>query len=252
MAVPISITEAQIFAALGAVIEQYSLTSSTAGQTVPVVLGQTNRVPQVRQSDFCVMWPISRIRLAQNIVDLFDNSFTGSVTSNVLTVSGLIEGDVPVGQPVYATSTKGGIVPTFLTIQQLTGPAQGIGTYSTTPSQDLTSRVMYSGVADHMQKIEFTAQVDVHGPASADNCTRISTLWRDQFTVDAFRDFGIEVSPLYAQDPKQMPFVNEQMQTENRWVVDLAMQINPVVSTTAQFADELDATVTSVETVATP
>ena len=252
MAVPISITEAQVFAALGSVLGQYGLTSSATGQTVPIVLGQTNRVPQVRQTDFCVMWAISRIRLAQNIIELTDNSFTGSVVNNVLTVSALLDGDVPVGQPVYAMATKGGTIPTFSTIQQLTGPAQGIGTYSTTPSQDITSRAMYAGVADHMQKIEFTAQVDVHGPSSADNATRISTLWRDQFTIDAFRDLGIDVSPLYAEDPKQMPFVNEQQQTENRWVVDLAMQINPVVSTTAQFADERDATVTSVETVAIP
>lgn len=247
MAVPISITETAIFTALGNVLLQYGLTSAAGPNVqVPIVRGQINRVPQVAQDDFVEMWSISRDRLAMNIDDWLDNNFVGSITNNVLTVTQINVGPVPVGQPIYSN----GITTGCTIVRQLMGITGDIGTYQTTPTAPISSQTIYAGTVAHMQKIEFTAQVDVHGPASADNAVRITTLWRDQFTVSAFQDMGVGISPLYSGDPKQMPFQNDQQQIEDRWVIDLRMQINPIVITTAQFADQLDATAVSVETLA--
>lgn len=101
-----------------------------------------------------------------------------------------------------------------------------------------------------MQETEVTIQCDVHGPASADNAQRISTLWRDQFAVSAFEDLALPISPLYTTDPRQMAFDNGEQQVEDRWVIDLCMQADIAVTYPMQFADELEAATTPVETLA--
>ncbi len=100
-----------------------------------------------------------------------------------------------------------------------------------------------------LQETEITIQCDVHGPASGDNAQRISTLWRDQFAVSAFENLGLAISPLYTSDPRQMPFTNGEQQWENRWVIDLCMQADIAVTTPMQFADQLHAAVTPVESL---
>lgn len=179
MTTPISITEVQIFTAVRSVLGTFGLTS-TLGTEVPIIQGQTNRVPQPAQQDFVEMWPIARVRLGMNI----DN--WGSPWAEISSV----------------------------------------------------------------QETEITIQCDVHGPASGDNAQRISTLWRDQFAVSAFEDLGLPLSPLYTTDPRQMPFNNGEQQWENRWVIDLSLQADIAVATPMQFADQLEAATTPVETLA--
>lgn len=98
-----------------------------------------------------------------------------------------------------------------------------------------------------LQETEFTIQCDVHGPASGDNSQRIATLWRGQFAKSAFEALGLPISPLYTDDPRQMPFTNGEQQWENRWVIDLCLQADIAVTIPMQFADQLKATVTPVE-----
>jgi hypothetical protein len=57
------------------------------------------------------------------------------------------------------------------------------------------------------------------------------------------------VTPLYAEDPRQTPFTTAAAQFEDRWSVDIHLQINPVVQTPSQFADAVDLTVTDVDTI---
>lgn len=102
-----------------------------------------------------------------------------------------------------------------------------------------------------VQETEVTIQCDVHGPVSGDNAQRISTLWRDQFAVSAFLNLGLPLSPLYTTDPKQLAFDNGEQQVEDRWVIDLCMQADITVTYPMQFADQLQATVTPVESLPT-
>jgi hypothetical protein len=114
----------------------------------------------------------------------------------------------------------------------------------------LSTNVHTYDVADGTQTIlqptKVTVQLDVHGPNSADNAQTISTLFRDAYAARFFATSG--VSPFYADDPKQMPFTNEQQQVENRWVVDAVMQANQVIDGIPQeFADQLDVSVIDVQ-----
>lgn len=80
-------------------------------------------------------------------------------------------------------------------------------------------------------------QLDVHGPDSCTLSTLIAMMWRSQWatvTVD-----NRMIMPLYADDPHQAPFINAEQQYENRWVVNVYLQANPVVNAPQDFMASL-------------
>ena len=243
MSASVSLTQTQIFTALVTVLGQFALISSIPNIPVPIIRGQVNRTPEPAQPDYVVLWPISRNRIAVNIDSWVDAQIVGSITSNVLAVSAVLQGVAAAGQSIYGA----GVTPGCQITRQLTGPAGGVGTYSVTPTAPVSSETLYVGTLTSMQETEVTIQADVHGPNSADNSIRISTLFRDQFAVSAFAVTGIALSPLYTSNPRQMPFDNGEQQVEERWIIDLCMQANIGITVTQQFADALNVTITSVE-----
>lgn len=91
---------------------------------------------------------------------------------------------------------------------------------------------------DAARATEITVQLDIHGSFGSDNAQVIATLWRSDYGCRAI-DAAI-FQPLYASDGHQMPFINAEQQYENRWVMSVVLQANPIVSTTAAFADSVD------------
>jgi hypothetical protein len=108
------------------------------------------------------------------------------------------------------------------------------------------------GVKSALAPIRFDVQIDVHGPASGDNAQIISTLWRDEFATSYFDASTIDAQALYASDPRQMAFINAESQFEDRWAVDLSMQVNQVVQLDQQFADHLVTGLIDVDVVYPP
>lgn len=92
-------------------------------------------------------------------------------------------------------------------------------------------------------------QLDVHGPNSSNNAQLITTTWQDDFGADFFKVAGFSGSPLYAEDPQQIPFLNAASQWETRWVIKAALQADITVMTPAEFANTL--TVDSISVQAT-
>ena len=246
----ISITETNVFTALKAVLQTFGLQTAT-GASLPaaqIIQGQVNRVPEPQATDFIVMWPLMRNRLATNIDDWLDNSFVASITSNVLDVTHIDKGSVIVGLPVYGSGIASGCRIT----SQLTGTPAGIGTYSVTTTPDVVSETMYGGEYDATQYTEMVIQCDVHGPTSGDNAQRISTLMRDMYGVAAFQTVMDGITPMYVDDPRQLPFTNAEQQWENRWTIDLHLQVNIELTLSQQFADTLTVGVISVEATYPP
>jgi hypothetical protein len=66
----------------------------------------------------------------------------------------------------------------------------------------------------------------------------INLLWRDDFSCLVLEGTGI--SPLYCDDPHQAPFINAENQYENRWVMTVYLQANPVVTVPQDSADVLE------------
>jgi hypothetical protein len=96
-----------------------------------------------------------------------------------------------------------------------------------------------SGTNSATAPTELTVQVDFHGPSGGDNAQIVTTLFRDEFAAIFFKQAGIAAAPLYADEARQMPFLNGEQQIEDRWCVDVAIQINPTVTTPQAFASTL-------------
>lgn len=95
--------------------------------------------------------------------------------------------------------------------------------------------------------MRLTVQVDVHGPASADNAQVIATLFRSDWASDQFASSGFDVTPLFAGEPRQLPFSNAEQQIEERWSIDIVMQANPLTTVPQDFADHLSVGIVSVD-----
>lgn len=230
----VSLKQETIFVALRTVLATFGFGTVEASGEFPIIQGQVNRVPEPIEQDFIVMWPIRRERLATNIDTDSDASLVGSITANILTVASA-SGLIYQGLPVYGTGISDGC----RVIAQLSGTPGGIGTYALSGTTDVTSETIYCGSHNATQYLEFVVQCDVHGPSSADNATILSTLFRDQYAVSAFIDAGYAISPLFTDDPRQAPFINAEQQFEERWIVDVHMQVNITIVVTQQFAVEL-------------
>ncbi|NTF54926.1 hypothetical protein G6L12_08465 [Agrobacterium rhizogenes] len=209
---------------------------------VECVQAQDNRVPEPTVPDFVTMTPFMQTRLETNVDTYEDVSFTAGISGQTMTVSAVAFGTIAVGQIVFGI----GVAALTKVVALGTGTG-GAGTYTVTPSQTVPSRKMASGGQIFLQPTRVTVQLDVHGPNSSENAQTISTLFRDDFAVQAFKASGFDVTPLYVSDPRQLPFENENQQTENRWMVDAVMQANQTIRAPQQFADELDVDVIDVD-----
>lgn len=215
--------------------------------SVEVIKAQVNRVPEPSGDNFVLMNSTRMERLSTNAHEFLDVDFTASIAGNVLTVSAVSFGTINVGSTVYGTGVANGtgILATKIT-GQLSGTG-GVGAYILSNSQIVPSQQMAAGVANLMQPIKATMQIDVHGSKSADNAKVISTLFRDDYACRFFNGVNAAVSPLYADEPKQIPFMNEGQQYEDRWVIEVVMQINSTVTIPQQAADVLSVGIVDVD-----
>lgn len=108
------------------------------------------------------------------------------------------------------------------------------------------------GTKNARAAIAFHIQLDVHGPQSGDTSAIIATLFRDGYAVGQFKSSNPGISPLYCDDPKQMPFTNGENQYEDRWIITAVIQYNPVTQTPIDFADEVDVHIVSVDAAYPP
>lgn len=82
---------------------------------------------------------------------------------------------------------------------------------------------------DITEALRVDIQLDFHAASpvtAADTAVTTSTLLRSWSSTEVFEASGYDVSPLYADDARQSPFVNAEQQYETRWVVDASFQVN--------------------------
>lgn len=209
---------------------------------VPIVQGQVNRVPEPKQGDLVVMWPILKRRLSTNIRNRDDVAFMGSITGTTLTVTEMDTGVVQSNRVLFGA----GIAANTRVLGPIAGGG-GVGTYLVAPSQTAPLTLMSTSQELITEPTEYTVQIDVHGPNAADNAQVISSLFRDEYATTVFAGLNPRVQPLHADDPRQIPFTNGEQQTENRWVINAVMQANFTADVPQQYADEAHIKLIEVE-----
>lgn len=216
------------------------------------VIAIENRVPEPAGPDFVVMSPIRLTRLRTNIDTAADVRFTGSIAgTNLTVVFGTGDfGTIKLGAVLFGLGVTDGTT----IISQTSGPAGGAGVYVISQTQTVSTVTMAAGQKTLEQGAEIVVQCDFHTAdnTAADAAQTVATIFRDEYGVQLFADQGLGVVPLYADDPRYMPFYNDQNQAEWRWVVDAHMQINQVVTVPQQYADVTTVVLKSVDVVAPP
>lgn len=91
---------------------------------------------------------------------------------------------------------------------------------------------------------KFGIQLDFYGDDSAKWAATTQALMRDGY---AFDNFPTGIKPLYADDPVQIPLINGEQQYEQRWKLEVMLQINPVVTVAQDFSDALSVNIINVE-----
>jgi hypothetical protein len=214
-----------------------------------IVEGQDNRVAQPRANNHVVMTPTRRPRISTNVDADADCSFTGSISGDTLTVTDVELGELQVG--AVLSGTVG--VTANTTITALGTGTGGVGTYVVSPAQTRVSSALAAGIIDVTQSTMIVYQLDVHGPLGSENAQTISTLLRDDYGVRRFRDdLGDVASPLYTDDPRQLPFINAEKQYEDRWVVEVTLQANEVVGIAQQYAEVVTVDLINVDATYPP
>lgn len=202
---------------------------------VDVISALGNRVAEPAGTRYVVMTPVFFKRLATNWDSYDDVKFVGSIADTVLTVTEVDHGTLQLGRMVFGVSVAAG----SQIIAQTSGTPGGVGTYQLSTSQTIGSQVLSAGAALLKQNAEVTVQLDVHSAdlTAGDMAQTISTAFRDDLGTRFFAAQGKPISPLYADDPREMPFTNDQQQYEWRWVVDACLQVDQTLTVPMQFAD---------------
>lgn len=204
---------------------------------VEVIEGQDSRVPEPQGTDFVVMTPILRKRLETDLIAYADVAFNGSISGTVLTVSSVEFGTIPVPGPLFGVGVAAGsqIIPGG-------GGTGGPGTYFVAPGQAVASGAMAAGQAFLVAPTELVYQLDFHSANltdAADMVQSVMTMFRSEYAMDAFDAAGLGPAPLYADDPRQAPFINAEKQWESRWTLDAHLQTNQAVPWPQQFMDQI-------------
>lgn len=225
MTITVSITDDQINTALRTFL------IAVCQAPFEAVVGQENVVPEPATPDFAIYTAIRRSRLGTNLDSGADCRFVASISGTTMAVTEVDYGTIKQGATVFGVNVAAGT-----TVQS--GPSGGgAGSYTVTPSQTVAAAVMASGAMDYTAQTEAVVQIDVHGPNSAQNAQVISTLLRDDYGVQLFAQSGFDVTPIHADEPKQIPFINGEKQWEDRYVIEAHLQINPVVEAPQQYAE---------------
>lgn len=216
-----------------------------------VVTGEINRVPEPKAKNFVVMTPISLARLRTNVDGDADCKFTAAIAAASMTVSAVAAGTLLAGATVFGT----GIAANTKIVSQTSGTAGGIGVYVVSISQTLSSRTLSAGQKTAEQGTQIVVQLDFHSePASdaGDMAQTVSTLLRDAYATEWFADNAPTVFPLFADNPRQAPFINDQQMFEYRWMLECNFQFNPLVRVPQQYADNVDIPAVSVDAIYEP
>ena len=238
-------TKTDVFRVVGAFLK------SILPDGFDIVQGQINRVAQPRSPDFAVMWLLRQDRLSTNGHEFVDGIFTGSIAADALTITAVdpnFSEPLAPGHQIFGVDM---VVGTTI-VSQTSGPPGGIGVYKVSKSQVFPSGLIAAGVANLTQATQTVLQIDVHGPNGADNATIVTTAFRDEIAADFFASMSAAISPLYADDPKQLPFQNAEQQWEDRWIVEAHIEVDYTVTFPQQFFRNVIANLINVDVVYPP
>lgn len=87
--------------------------------------------------------------------------------------------------------------------------------------------------------IQFDIQLDFYGESAGDFSAIAMAMFRDAYATDMF---PINIQPLYAHDPIQIPLIDGEAQYIQRWKAQAMIQYNPIITSQQDLAKVLTIT----------
>lgn len=98
------------------------------------------------------------------------------------------------------------------------------------------------------QSLDWRVQLDIYGEDAADMAAMLVTVFRANVSFDWLEEQKYVIRPLYAEDPRNMAFINDAMNYEARWMLEVHLQANPTTTLPQEFAKSLHVGLTEVDT----
>lgn len=111
--------------------------------------------------------------------------------------------------------------------------------YLATPRDSWAAGTSNPGVDSTTVSSQWRCQLDFFGPGAQDAALAVSRIVRTDYACGQFTASGVDMQPLYAEEPRNLTMINAENQYEPRWSFDFIAQFNPVISTPLDFADSL-------------
>ena len=89
------------------------------------------------------------------------------------------------------------------------------------------------GNVEVKQSVEVQMQIDFYGKSAVKFSRTFCQLWRDFYSCEHLES----CQPLYCDNPKYLPFVNEKSQYEERYLVTAHLTYNPVITHGQEFME---------------
>jgi hypothetical protein len=220
---------------------------------VVIIEGQDSSVPEPVGVNYVVMTPLVRSRLVTNLDLYADVEMTASIAGGVLTVTAVRFGVILVASQPKVWGVNGDVPDGTFILEQLTGAPGGIGTYQLNSfTLSASGETMACGNMFMTDCVDLTMQLDVHSNNvrdGSDIASTITAVLRDGVAADFF-DYDTTyqgITPLYADEARQVPFQNAEQNWESRWVVDAHFQVNVVLTVPMQFATAAQITIHPVQ-----
>lgn len=99
----------------------------------------------------------------------------------------------------------------------------------------------HEGTVSLQRNTEYVYQLDCYGPDAPDWADIVAIAWRSMRACDMLAH--TDVTPLYADEPVQLNFVNGERQYEQRFMVNLHVQVNQIVIVEQAFMDRIELTI---------
>jgi hypothetical protein len=106
-----------------------------------------------------------------------------------------------------------------------------------------------TGTKSVTASLEYSIQLDFYGADASAWANIVQVMFRDQYATDLL---PVNIQPLYADDPMQIPLINGEGQYEQRWKLTAVLQYNPIIAAAQQSATSLTIGLKEIESTFHP
>ena len=95
---------------------------------------------------------------------------------------------------------------------------------------DQSQYINEDGTSTIQESRLYMMQLDFYGEQAFNRANQVGVMWRSNYTTNELKT----IQPLYANQVRNMEFINEQDQYEKRFLLEIALQYNPHYTYTEQ------------------